>query len=769
MPVFTRGAHAPIVTIAAWRAVWVALVFGIWTVVAEGGVRALRPEPKTLKLGVLYGLALALASATFVAGYALTTAANTIFLHNLAPVAAFPLAWWAFREKPAASAMTGALVAVLGVALLSGVSILQFTKMTNPRFLLGDLAALVSAVGYAAVLVCTRATRREGTPILGTLFVAWCVAAVVLVIIAALSQGMAITGTALLWVLGLAVISTNLPFWLLNLSMKDLSAGLAALLSMSEVLFVTLIGMVLWGEHLAPIGWLGGALVVLGLLYPLAVTDEGESPASGAESLAPETLNIRGLRLLLCLVLVNGGAALALVASAPAGAILGWAGLVGVLRLGPAPAAVLLEGRLLGLLRWGFGLFAALALGGLALRGGWNQPDASMGVALLALAVLLVDRLLVASEPVSDRDGRPLSSLALLLLAVGQGLALLGHSAAVAINLAAVALFALEAWGVLLAALKNRIPAQQVHLTPEQAPLDGLPQRLRAPRIWVPLAVLVVVSGGIAVVPPGHQAVVEQLGRPLDDVAGPGLLVRLPPPLERISLVNTEQVRGLSLVTADTPLLCGDQSMVSVEAVLEYTVADAHAALFSSLDPEAELRSLGRSALVVALSRRSQEEVLTTGREDLEAEVRDLAQVGADHVGLGLRVQAVHLGNVAVPAPVLDAFLDVISADEERSRVINEAEAYAADVLPRARGEALARLEAALGVVAGVEAEASVDLARFDALFLGGADAPGLTRFRLALEYQEATIVPAQLVVADPDVRVWIGSDTPLPPTGGSP
>lgn len=233
-------------------------------------------------------------------------------------------------------------------------------------------------------------------------------------------------------------------------------------------------------------------------------------------------------------------------------------------------------------------------------------------------------------------------------------------------------------------------------------------------------------------------------------------------------MVDVARVRPVILVTADASLLCGDQSMVSVEAVLEYVVADAHAALFTATDPAAQLQALGRSALVAALSRRTQDEVLTTGRQALENEVRTQAQAGADRVGLGLTVTAVHLGTVGVPAPVTQAFLDVISADEERARTINEAQAYAADVLPKARGEALARLEAAIGGAAALDAAASGTVARFEALRAGGASAPALTRLRLDLEAQQALLGPARLVVADPDVSLWLGDDTPLP-SGGSP
>ena len=142
MALFTRRAEAPFLTIAAWRALLVALVFGVWTVArSPERLAALRPDRTTLRWGVIYGLLLAVASSTFVGGYAFTTVANTIFLHNLAPVAAFPLAWWLFREKPASAALTGAAMAILGVGLMSGVSLFHFSHFSHPRFLAGDTLA----------------------------------------------------------------------------------------------------------------------------------------------------------------------------------------------------------------------------------------------------------------------------------------------------------------------------------------------------------------------------------------------------------------------------------------------------------------------------------------------------------------------------------------------------------------------------------------------------------------------------------------------------
>ena len=113
MALFTRAADASAFTVAAWRGIFVALAFGSW-MIAKEGPRSFKVDGQTLRIAGIMGVALAVASGTFVAGYVYTTVANTIFLHNLAPVVVLPLAWWAFRERPGAAVLAGAAIA-LGV------------------------------------------------------------------------------------------------------------------------------------------------------------------------------------------------------------------------------------------------------------------------------------------------------------------------------------------------------------------------------------------------------------------------------------------------------------------------------------------------------------------------------------------------------------------------------------------------------------------------------------------------------------------------------
>lgn len=767
MALFTREANAPVLTIAAWRAIVVAIVFGIWTAVQEGGAAALKADRATLRIAIPYGIALAVASSTFVGGYAMTTVANTIFLHNLAPVVAFPLAWWLFKERPEASAVAGAGVALLGVAMLSGVSLFHFTHFTNPRFLLGDLLSLASAVGYAAVLVQTRAARQAGVPLLGTLFVAWTVAAILIAGVTLVFGTLSISPAALVWVIGLAIICTNLPFYLLNQGMKEVSAGMASLLSMAEVVFATLLGVLLYHEQLAPIGWMGGALVGFGILYPFfAPTPSQDEPANNTPMplTDPTSAQMRWGRLLICLFLLNAGAALALLRGLGAGALLAWIGAAGLLRLGPPAVLQLMEGRYPNAIRWGSAILSALLILGVVFRGGWQVDSPGLMAAAVAMVILIADVVLAQGEGSSDQDmAHPLHmALGLVVLAQVAGWAV--HPGEQWLQAIAAMFTAMTVWSTLMGAMHGTGRWWE-----RSRGLDAVAIKLSQPTWAVGGLAVVWGLGGLSIVPAGHQAVVERFGAARPQPATAGLLLHLPPPIERIHVLNVAQFRQLDVVNADTALLCGDQSMVSLSASLHYTVTDAHRYLYAAIDPDAALQDETRAALTSVIGRLPQDAVLTDQRAEVEAAVLQLTQQRVAQAGLGVLPEALHLTSVAVPPPVMDAFLDVISADEERSTLINQAEAYAAAVIPEALGEAAATHQRALGEADLIAAEAAGWMLRFDALSTGGAAAPGLTRHRLRQEDMVERLADNPLMVTTPNIEVWKGGMPPQPTQQGEP
>jgi membrane protease subunit HflK len=203
--------------------------------------------------------------------------------------------------------------------------------------------------------------------------------------------------------------------------------------------------------------------------------------------------------------------------------------------------------------------------------------------------------------------------------------------------------------------------------------------------------------------------------------------------------------------------------MVSIRAVLHYRVADAHAFAYGADVPEQVLAGLARAALVRAVGTLTQDEVLTSGRRELEERVTVAAQTLATQAELGVEVLDTRLALAVPPPPVVSAFMDVISADEEKRSSIHLAEAYAARTVPIARGTSLALLEEAVGKAAALASRVDVEHSQLQALVVGGAASPELTRFRVGREMLEETLSDARLVIAPHSIRLWLGDSVAQP------
>jgi modulator of FtsH protease HflK len=770
MAVFTRNAGAPIVAVAAWRSVVVALSFGVWALAVHGPQAVVPRDPKVLRLAAVYGLALGLASSTFVGGYAFTTVANTIFLHNLAPAVALPLAFWMFGERPTTATITGVAIAVVGVAMLSGVTLFHAAHFTNPDFVLGDFLAILSAVGYGAVVVLTRATRRAETPILPTLFVAWSVASIVLVAIAALASGLAIPGTAAPWIVGLGLVSTTVPFYLLNLGMRHVTASHASVLGMSEVLFATLVGVVVFGESMAPIAWFGGALVVLGVVYPFLAQGEVAREPSDADPLDPAALPWRLGRLAVALALTNGGAVLAVLEGSGTGLVLAWIGMIHLLRLGLAPLSGAFDHRFPRAIRWtAVALGTALALA-LLFR---TRTEGAESIApyALALGALFVDRALARRETEGWRDPLDLGALALALVALAGVLDALGHPARTWLVFTAAALGFVEAAAIALAAARG----DPVHAgRPDRAGFARIDRgivRIARPAIALPVLVAVYLLGGVALVPAGHQAVITRFGEPIATHA-PGLSVRLPPPFERSDVIHTSLVRRVALFEANDVLLSGDQSMVALQGAVQYRVVDPILFYVHSESHDEILGTLARAALIRTVGQAHIDSLLTDARSTIAEDALARTEISAAAIGLGLEVLAIDLTDVRVPAQVSEAFLDVISAAEEKNTAIDRAEAYAAEVIPKASGEGAAVQEAAQGQAATITAQGVAAIARLERMSAVRRASPTLVATLLRARAYDESLDGKRVVLTRGTVPVWLepkGRPIPVPAKGDTP
>ena len=194
--------------------------------------------------------------------------------------------------------------------------------------------------------------------------------------------------------------------------------------------------------------------------------------------------------------------------------------------------------------------------------------------------------------------------------------------------------------------------------------------------------------------------------------------------------------------------------MVTAEASLQYRVLDATLFTYGIAQIDQFLAAEAQTALVRALRKSPQETLLTTGKPALSQQIQKDVQESLDALQLGVQIKAIHIQSIGVPLSVQDAFLDVISASEEQTAIINKAEAYAASAIPIALGEASAthfRTEAkALQITRQSEAKT----AYFEAYLKGGVQSPALTYDRLYIDHLAAHL--RSPIVKAPSIKLWL-------------
>jgi modulator of FtsH protease HflK len=260
--------------------------------------------------------------------------------------------------------------------------------------------------------------------------------------------------------------------------------------------------------------------------------------------------------------------------------------------------------------------------------------------------------------------------------------------------------------------------------------------------------VLVWVASGFYVVDEQERAVVMRFGA-YAGTSGPGLRWRLPWPVETVHKINVTQVRQ---VTERTDMLTQDENIVDVELKVQYRVSSAERYLFSQADPDATLRQVTKSAVREVVGRNRMDFIVSgEGRQEVAERTEQILQERLDAYESGLVVAEVNLQNLQAPDAVQDAFLDAIKAREDQERLKNEAEAYANDRLPKARGAAARELAEAIAYRDRLIAQATGESARFTKLLAEYRDAPRVTRDRLYLETMSDVFGAVTKVVVDVD------------------
>jgi len=274
------------------------------------------------------------------------------------------------------------------------------------------------------------------------------------------------------------------------------------------------------------------------------------------------------------------------------------------------------------------------------------------------------------------------------------------------------------------------------------------------------IALVVWFISGVYVVDPAERGVVLRFGS-YARTSGPGPHWA-PRFIESVEKVNVAQIRNAEIgfrsasgssSTAPVPheslMLTGDENIIDIRFAVQYRVKDAPDYLFNVLDPDLTLRQVTESAIRQVVGLNGMDFVLTTGRDVVANNVKTLIQEVLNNYRTGLQVTSVNMQDAQPPAQVQAAFFDAVKAREDQVRTINLADAYKADVVPKARGEATAILQRADGYRQTVVAEAQGETARFLKVLAQYRKAPEITRTRLYLESMSSVMNNSSKVLVD--------------------
>ncbi|MAM43350.1 MAG: FtsH protease activity modulator HflK [Candidatus Marinimicrobia bacterium] len=268
---------------------------------------------------------------------------------------------------------------------------------------------------------------------------------------------------------------------------------------------------------------------------------------------------------------------------------------------------------------------------------------------------------------------------------------------------------------------------------------------------------------GTYMVGPDEVGVVRTFGEHTR-VAQSGLNWHFPVPIETVNTPKVTEVKRVEIgfrtlrngqyrtVEKESLMLTGDENIVDAEMIVQYKIKDPVAYLFNIVEPELTVREAAEASLRTVVGRNKIDETLTTGKFTIQEETKFQLQSILDLYESGIHVVAVQLQDVSPPKEVIGAFKDVASAKEDKNRMVNQAEGYRNDLIPKARGEAEAMIRAAEGFRESRIKRAEGDAAKFTTILQEYRKAKSITEKRLYLETMEKVLPGIEkIIIPDKD------------------
>ncbi len=273
------------------------------------------------------------------------------------------------------------------------------------------------------------------------------------------------------------------------------------------------------------------------------------------------------------------------------------------------------------------------------------------------------------------------------------------------------------------------------------------------------VAALIWLGSGAYIVQEGQVAVVTTFGRYSESTL-PGFRWRLPWPIQAHEPVDVLSVRTLEIGSRgradrlkESLMLTDDENIVDVHFTVQYRIKEgidgARDFVFNVRRPTESVVQVAESAMREVVGGQLMDKVLYESRQEIADEVRERMQENLDLYGTGILVLQVAIQNAQPPEQVQAAFDDAVKATQDRERLINEGQAYANDVIPKAGGTAARLLQEAEGYRTRIVQTAEGDAARFRQVAAAYSNAPQVTRDRMYLETMQQIFSSTSKVLID--------------------
>ena len=275
--------------------------------------------------------------------------------------------------------------------------------------------------------------------------------------------------------------------------------------------------------------------------------------------------------------------------------------------------------------------------------------------------------------------------------------------------------------------------------------------------LLVALVVIVWLASGFYIVPEGQRGVVLRFGK-FVEATMPGPRWHLPYPVESAEVVNLLGVRTVEVgyrntvknkVLKESLMLTDDENIVDVQFAVQYVLKSPNDYLFNSREPDEAVLQAAETAVREVVGKSSMDFVLYEGRAEVASRAAQLMQGILDRYGTGISISKVTMQNAQPPQEVQAAFDDAVRASQDRERQKNEGQAYANDVIPKARGMGARLNEEAEGYRQRVIEQAEGDASRFRQIVAEYSKAPQVTRDRLYIEAMQQIMSNTSKVIVD--------------------